>query len=155
MNSTDDLIPELPLWNNGKGIDIDSWIGCLGQHEHAIGYLTRFWPKFIEHGGGVFLGSKFNEKSFDGFMTQTKGDVTSVERVLNHIHLFDWFLSSPKAPTRAQLLYLAETLRDAWSTKLARDFPSRRFVFDLYQEDQNQPDDLVLSFHSEKAAGVH
>lgn len=37
-----DLILELPRWNNGDGIDAESWIGCVGNYELAIGYSLIF-----------------------------------------------------------------------------------------------------------------
>jgi hypothetical protein len=42
------LIPELPDWNNGKGIDVESWIDCTGNFQLAVGYSTLFWPRFVE-----------------------------------------------------------------------------------------------------------
>lgn len=37
------LIAELPRWNNGEGIDAESWIGCVGdaalEHFANIGHL--------------------------------------------------------------------------------------------------------------------
>ena len=51
------LIPELKDWNNGKGIDIYSWIGCVGDFQKAIGYSVIFWPEFIEIDGGVDINN--------------------------------------------------------------------------------------------------
>ena len=48
MTDFNKLIPELPSWNNGRGIKAYTWIGCIGNYEHAIGYSTFFWPDFIE-----------------------------------------------------------------------------------------------------------
>lgn len=33
MTDFNALIPEMSSWNNGKGIDVDSWIGCAGKSE--------------------------------------------------------------------------------------------------------------------------
>lgn len=44
-----DLIPETREWNEGRGIDLESWIGCVGSFEHAIAYGEIFWPDFAEH----------------------------------------------------------------------------------------------------------
>ena len=37
---------ELGQWNNGNGITLDQWDGCIGNLNLAIGYSTIFWPKF-------------------------------------------------------------------------------------------------------------
>ena len=41
------MLPELAEWNNGKGIDLKSWIGCSGNFRLAIGYSAIFWPRFV------------------------------------------------------------------------------------------------------------
>ena len=33
---------ELGAWNNGKGIDLDSWISCSGNFSLAVGYASIF-----------------------------------------------------------------------------------------------------------------
>ena len=47
------LIPELPQWNDGAGIDAESWIGCVGNFELATGYSLIFWPGFVRFEGYV------------------------------------------------------------------------------------------------------
>ena len=42
-----DMLPELAEWNNGKGIDLESWVGCSGNFRLAIGYAAIFWPRFV------------------------------------------------------------------------------------------------------------
>jgi len=44
----DKLIPELKDWNNGKSVDVQSWIECGGDFQKAIGYSAMFWPEFVE-----------------------------------------------------------------------------------------------------------
>jgi hypothetical protein len=39
---------ELQAWNCGKGIDLESWIGCSGSFALAVGYASIFCPEFIE-----------------------------------------------------------------------------------------------------------
>lgn len=51
------LIPELSQWNNGAGIDVATWIGCVGRYDHAIGYASIFWPEFVMHDGCILLGT--------------------------------------------------------------------------------------------------
>jgi hypothetical protein len=41
------LIPELPKWNGGAGIEPQAWIECVGNYELATGYSLIFWPSFV------------------------------------------------------------------------------------------------------------
>ena len=133
-----DLIPELKAWNNGAGIDIDSWIGCEGNNEHFIGYARIFWPQFMEYDDCVFFADRFTEKNYRAFMEQTKGDKRAVEVVMNHWHIEDMFCRAEPRPTREMILYIGRLLKDIWQTKLARDFPNRSVTVSFpeeYQED--------------------
>jgi hypothetical protein len=137
------LIPEMAAWNGGTGIDIDGWLSCSGSLELAIAFSTLFWPRFVEHDGCV-LFEGFSAGSFDGFMRQAKSNRAGVESVMNHRHLMDLFSHAAGAvvtePSCEQLEYLGSVLRDAWETKLSRDFPNRQFTVSF---DRGTPEDLL------------
>jgi hypothetical protein len=125
------LIPELSQWNEGKGIDIDQWIVSVGSFEHAIAYGHLFWPEFIEHDGCIFRLDHFDNKNYQNWVKETKGDKTAVEKVMNHNHLGEIFLYDPKR-TMYQEIYLAKFMKELWECKLARDFPHLPAVVELY-----------------------
>jgi hypothetical protein len=141
-----ELVPETKAWNEGRGIDLLSWIGCVGSFEHAIGYAQIFWPELVEHDGCVFLASRFGETSYAGFMQQTHGDRRAVERVMNHQHVLDLFEGSEREPTRAQVIYLGRILREIWSSKLARELPDKRFVVTFYEASEDDLLDAEVTF---------
>jgi hypothetical protein len=122
-----ELIPDLPVWNNGRGISVEHWTGCSGSFELAVGYSRLFWPNFVEHEGCVFFAD-FSAESYRGFMERCKGDRRRVEAVMNHRHVFDYFSHAGGVATQAQILYLGRVLRDIWRTKLTHEFPDRAFV---------------------------
>ena len=145
-----DLIPELKAWNNGTGIDIASWIGCVGNYEHLIGYGAILWPEFIEHDDCVFFADRFAEKNYLAFMKQTKGNKSAVEAVMNHTHILDICCSAQPKPTREMVLYVGRLLKDIWQAKLNRDFPKRRITVSFPEEHE---DDLLyyeVSFFQER-----
>ena len=121
------LIPELRKWNEGKGIDVESWIYCVGNYEHAIGYLSIFWPKFTFYEGCVFFHG-FSVESYDGFMEQTAGNKKSVESAMNHRHILDFFQNVESEPTEQQIIYLGRILQEVWQSKLDRDFPDLKII---------------------------
>ena len=141
------LIPELRLWNHGKGIDVDTWLRCVGSFEHAVAYGRLFWPDFTLYDGCV-LFKGFDIERFRGFMEQTGGHRPSVERVMNHIHLLDLFGCNDQTPSDDLLVHLGSLLKDTWSTKLARDFPDRRVVvrFPLETVDDGSSDYQIAFF---------
>ena len=92
------LISELASWNDGQGIDVDSWLIRVGSFEHAIAYAHLFWPSFTVFEDCVLFAG-FSEEIFWGFMEQTRGDKRAVEAVMNHRHILDLFQGVSREPT--------------------------------------------------------
>jgi hypothetical protein len=120
------LIPELSGWNNGLGIDVDSWLSCNGSIQLAIAFSRLFWPQFTEHDGCI-LRAGFSPKTYADFLATCEGDRTAVEAVMNHVHVFDLFPNATQMATGEQIQFLGRVLREIYSTKLAHDFPLRSF----------------------------
>jgi len=72
----------------GWGNDIDSWIKCVGNIEHAIATGIFFSGQNSSNTMAVFLdwveGMKFDKEGYEGWLKATKGDKTAVEKVMNH-----------------------------------------------------------------------
>jgi hypothetical protein len=146
------LIPELPDWNNGDGIDVDTWISCAGNYEHAIGYSRIFWPEFVEHDDCIFQ-SGFSIDSYDGFMEQSGGHKKSVESVMNHWHISELFCDGDTIPSHKQAIYMGRILKDLWSTKLMRDFPSRNIVVNFSEGPHEDLIDYVITYYQQSQTG--
>ncbi len=135
----EDLIPELQDWNNGFGIDLDGYLSCLGNYEIAIAFSTFFWPTFVEHDGCILNGIP-DAKNYEDWKATTNDDKSSIEGLLNHVHIVDLFPNVEHSPTRDQIVYLGRQMQQMWSAKLKIDFPRDEFVVE-FREDCG--DDLV------------
>jgi len=140
------LIPELPDWNNGKGIDVESWIGCSGNFQLSVGYSTLFWPRFVEFEGYV-LREGFSIESLRGFQEQSSSSRRSSESVMNHLHIAAIHYHDLSHCTAEHALYLGRVLREIYEAKLAWQFPDRQFevVFD-----ESEREDVMayeITFH--------
>jgi hypothetical protein len=142
------LIPELPDWNNGAGINVHSWIGCSGDFQKAIGYSTIFWPEFIEVDGCIVLADTPPD-NVARWLNQTKGDKQAAEAVMNHLHLRDLHYYGCPDATPERLAYLGEVLKDIYECKLRRDFPGRELTVELQcpKDDSSSIDDYILMFY--------
>ena len=143
------LITELAEWNNGEGIDIDSWISCVGSFEHAIAYGRMFWPEFVEHDGCI-LRAGFNVESYDGFMQRCEGDRTAIEKVMNHWHICDLFGGADQEPTGDQVVYLGRALKDMWQCKLDREFPGADMIVLFGEEGCDDLLDYEITFYQSR-----
>ena len=61
-------------------------------------------------------------------------DKRQVEQVVNHQHILDLFPNSEFQPGEQAILFIASQLKEMWSCKLARDFPTRQFDVNLMDE---------------------
>ena len=88
METPESMKSELAAWNNGAGIEIESWIGCEGNFSLAVGYVSVFWPEFILFDGYI-VRKGFSEASLQGFAHQQGTNRRSVEWLMNHLHIAD------------------------------------------------------------------
>ena len=140
------LVPETQEWNDGRGIDLLSWIGCIGNLGQAIAYGELFWPEFVEFDGGVFF-SGFSKESYHGFMAQTDSDRRAVETVMNHRHILDLFPG--QQVRRPQVVYFGRLLREMWAAKLQRDFPGRSIVVSFPEVGVEHLSDYEITIYQE------
>jgi hypothetical protein len=141
------LIPEMKDWNNGRGIDIDSWIQCMANHKVLVGCSRILWPSFVEHDGCILLGDSIDEATYQGFLKSANGDRKVAEATMNHRHVLHLFAT--ELPTR-EVLYVGRLLRDMWQAKLSRDFPGRRITVYFPEEDNLELIDYEITFFQER-----
>ena len=124
MNVPESMKTELGAWNNGAGIDLESWVGCEGTFGLAVGYASVFWPAFAEFEGFI-LREGFSVDGLRDFRQQQNIDRASVESVMNHLHLDSiQFLGCPDA-SADKLLHLGRILEQIYAAKLLWQFPER------------------------------
>ena len=128
MSRVTDLIPELALWNNGKGISPDAWIYIEGRADHALGFCTLLWPEFEEFEGYV-LRSPLDIERLRGWERNGDRSRQQIETAMN-AYLLDGLFPQDSAEDdlkSAQCEHLVAVMADMLSAKLARDYPSRQF----------------------------
>lgn len=144
------LIPELKDWNNGNGIDVESWIGCMGNFRKAIGYSAIFWPTFVEVEGCIVRACTPRENVLE-WLEQCKGDRSGVEAGINHLHLFGLHHMGCEDISPERLSYLGRVLKEIYECKLKRDFPDKTFVVELYEPDVKEDlEEYILTFYQKE-----
>ncbi len=137
MNTPESMKAELAAWNNGAGIDLESWIGCEGRFSLAVGYASIFWPAFtlIE---GYILPQGVSEGSLRSW-EQNGGSRQSIECVINHVHIADIHYGREDVSID-KLLVLGNVLKEIYEAKLSWQFPDRPCTVEFFIPDD--PDDL-------------
>lgn len=146
MKIPESMRAELGAWNNGAGIDLESWIGCEGRFSLAVGYATVFWPQFVEFDGYI-LREGFSEQSLRGFEAQQGSHRKGTEWLMNHLHIADIHHAECPDITRDKIALLGTVLKEIYEAKLQYLFPDRPCTVEFYVPDD--PENLVeyqLSF---------
>ena len=146
MKIPESMRAELGAWNNGAGIDLESWIGCEGRFSLAVGYATVFWPQFVEFDGYI-LREGFSEQSLRGFEAEAGSDRKGTEWLMNHLHIADIHHAGCADMTRDKIALLGTVLKEIYEAKLRYLFPDRPCTVEFYVPDD--PENLVeyqLSF---------
>lgn len=147
------LIPDLHLWNDGAGIDVGGWLSSMGNFELAIAFCELFWPEFMELDGCVFRAGT-QEEYYRIWLKTLKGNKTSVEAMINHMHILDCFANPEKEPIKEQVIHLGRKLQEIWAAKLARDFPDKEFVVSFPEDDVQDLLDYEITFFQPREEGL-
>ena len=145
------LIPELQDWNNGKGVDVRSWIGALGKFQFMIAYSTIFWPQWKIY-KEMIVSVDAPEELIDRWLSECKGDKKSVESVVNHLHIKDIHHAYNEDATHERMIFLGNVLKEMYQCKLKRDFPERTVTVAFDSSPQEDILDYVLYLFQEHAA---
>ncbi|MGA8744060.1 MAG: hypothetical protein WB561_22905 [Terracidiphilus sp.] len=93
---------ELAAWNNGDGIDLETWISCEGNFSLAVGYASIFWPAFTLFEGYI-LPDGVSEDDLRGF-EQNGRSRKSVEWVMNPLHIAFSMVAAETSPGPSPVL---------------------------------------------------
>ena len=144
------LIPELQDWNNGDGIDVQSWIECVGSFQKAIGYSTVFWPEFAEVEGCV-VRAGVPAENVRRWLTQCDGNPSCAEATINHLHLDGLHYMGCEDISPERVAYLGRILKEIYECKLKRDFPDKTFVVAFDEpDDKEDVENYILTFYQEE-----
>jgi hypothetical protein len=111
------------------------YLNAKGNFEMAVAFAKLFWPDFVEVEGHIFLSEMYEEAQFREWQKALQ-EVSRVEAVVNHLHIYDLFLNNDaSAALELELLeYLAQVLLKCWAYALNEQFPDKYFEFTYASE---------------------
>jgi hypothetical protein len=126
------LLPRFERWRAEWGKpDLNPW-DYLRQHCDAeLGALfsTLFWPSLVEIDGCVLLARQFDPETFGRWREHFAGDLSAVEAMVNHVHVYDLFETSGADLDLAVYEQVGQTLLRCWTARVQTAFPARTFAF--------------------------
>ncbi|MGE3540683.1 MAG: hypothetical protein AB7N91_24990 [Candidatus Tectimicrobiota bacterium] len=122
-------LPKVQRWLAGQGEGVWDFLSICGGAELAIAFSTLYWPEFIDVEGCVLLRERYEAANFQEWWEKLNGDMSKIEAVINHVHLWDLFVLDENVPDKA-LEDLARILALCWRCALQEQFPKR--IFDVH-----------------------
>ena len=92
------------------------------------------WPEIVWHENGLFLADSFTTSSFDDWSRATAGNLTAIERVMNHRHMRNALQSLDDAPWSV-LVSAGALFRECWEARLKQLYPQTPTQVDVFHSD--------------------
>ncbi len=90
----------------------------------AVILSDLFYPELVIVRGCLLLADQYEHDNFTEWWTTLEGNTQDIERVVNHLHIWDLF--TPAGPIEEQALeLLAQRVAQAWQMHAERQFPDR------------------------------
>lgn len=122
-------LPQLSEWVTGAeadGYHLQGFMSANVSVAEAAALADLYWPKFVEYRDCVFLSFKFDRHAINDWYGRLQGDCRAVESVVNHVHLWDYFVITLESEYAA-LPKLAESIAVMWRAAVQAAFPDREF----------------------------
>lgn len=149
MKTPPSMVEELSKWNNGDGVDLETWVDTMGNYNFAVGYITLFWPKFVEFEHYI-LTSRFTPEQVRGFENNPNSTPMAVEWVINHVHISDIHLADENISVD-KVVMLGEVMAEIYTAKLKWQFPDKPCIVEFIKpEDPEDLQEYQLSFWQKK-----
>ncbi|MCU7612974.1 hypothetical protein N0B16_00835 [Chryseobacterium sp. GMJ5] len=94
-----------------------------------------YFPDIIAHEKGFFLKEKISDELYNVWFNKLNGDIQEVEKVINHLHIYDLFGHFNEVIDEAIFLEIASQIKLSWEFYLKYKFPVKEFVIDFNKND--------------------
>lgn len=130
-------IPEISSWTKEDGtyISLRNFVSIHINAVEAIAFIGFIWPKFITIRGCTLILERYNAEVFEEWWVNLEGNVSYIERIINHTHIFSIFDEENKSDIiKEGLSDMTETLGKIWRCALYNSFPEKSFTVDISYE---------------------
>ena len=117
------LLPDYSAWlASSPGLSLSGYAYHQVKLDHFFAVAAILRPEVIQHAGGLFQAEGFTTRGFDDWFRATSGDLTAIERVVNHRHVGDLLVALSDAPVPV-LVSAGALIRECWEAHLKQLYP--------------------------------
>ena len=120
-------LPAFDRWRVDFGGRLTLWdyANEFGGVTLAVALGSIFWPELIDVDGCVLLAHNYKPDAFAAWREQFGERRDEIERVVNHVHVWDLFKAPRDEASDEEILGLATLMAKTWRCALAEQFPDR------------------------------
>jgi hypothetical protein len=98
-------LPRFEDWKRSVGGSVGLWdyASKEGGATLAFAFASLFWPGLVEVEGCILLAQRFDETAFRQWRGQFGDDREAIERMMNHVHLWDLLIHRTRASPKTRL----------------------------------------------------
>jgi hypothetical protein len=139
-------------WYEKERISLKTYAAHKLTPDLAIAVTKLFMPDFMEYEGGIFFADDFREGTFHTWKKQLNGNMTEMEKVMNHRHIDDLLPGLEKPLSDRNLFYFGSVLYQMWKAALNLTFPEKHVVIVAPEtmEQFLEEGDFVITFFQER-----
>jgi hypothetical protein len=133
----------------GAGVEstgLWTYLNFKGSVQLPYGFASLFWPDFVDAGGAMILAEKYSKESFDSWYQHFDGDLTAIEKMMNHVHVEDLFMNGPSDDDLDDGVWntVLTVLESCWRAAATERFPSEPVVVETWDPEDGSTLQLVI-----------
>ena len=118
-------------WSDPGGLGVMDYISHQIHPEDFIITSELLFPSFREVEEGLYWNERFDEKAFEQWKDRLGNNTMDLEKVVNHLHIYDLFDGSPDDISEEVFVQAGQILRKSWQLWLDSQFPDRKILVEL------------------------
>lgn len=115
-------------WSEPSKVGLADYISFNIHPEDAIILGSLFFPNLIEIDNCLLFETHFNYESYLRWKEELRGDRTGIEKMINHIHLYDVFAQCSEKVSDEVYDKIAIILQLSWNSYFHQKYSSKDIV---------------------------
>jgi hypothetical protein len=133
----------------GPGVEstgLWTYLDFKGSMQLAYGFSSLFWPDFVEVDGALILAEKYAEERFQNWYQHFQGDLTAIEKMMNHVHIEDLFMIGAHDDDLDNRVWdtVVSVLESCWRAATAARFLNESVVVETWGPEDGSAAQLTI-----------
>lgn len=125
------MIKRYMNWKGESDLSIYDYISNNIHPEDLLVFYDLLLPTLVERFDCIFFEDKYNQSTFERWNTELKGDKVAIEKVLNHVHVYDIFGNCQDEIEDVVYEKIAFLLQKIWKYHFKDSYPEKNIVVEL------------------------